>query len=98
MVRKNSLSEFPLFAALSESEIQALAQRAVERRYASGDMLFWEGEPCAGIFLLVEGSAKIFKTSSGGREMMLALETAPTTVAELPLVRWRAVPGFGPGR
>ncbi len=48
-------------------------------------MLFWEGEPCAGIFLITQGSVKIFKTSGGGREMMLALETAPATVAELPL-------------
>lgn len=48
-------------------------------------MLFWEGEACAGIFLIAEGSVKIFKTSPGGRELMLSLETAPCTVAELPL-------------
>ena len=48
-------------------------------------MLFWEGEPCAGIFLIVQGSVKIFRTSPGGREVMLAIEAAPATVAELPL-------------
>src|ERR1041385_8723738 len=48
-------------------------------------MLFWEGDPCAGIFLIVQGRVKIFKTSPAGREMMLAMEAAPTTVAELPL-------------
>ena len=65
--------------------MQALSQRAVERRFTAEEMLFWEGEACAGIFLLVEGSVKIFKTAANGREMMLALETAPATVAELPL-------------
>jgi CRP-like cAMP-binding protein len=80
-----TLGQIPLFAGLNEAEIQALAQRAVERRFAPDEMLFWEGEPCAGIFLIVQGSVKIFKTSPGGREMMLALETAPSTVAELPL-------------
>ena len=65
--------------------IQALAQRAVERRYAADEMLFWEGEPCNGIFLLTHGSVKIFKTSTAGREMMLSMETAPGSVAELPL-------------
>jgi len=79
------LARIPLFASLSESELQALAQRSVERRFAPEQMLFWEGEACAGIFLIIEGSVKIFKTSSGGREMMLALEAAPSTVAELPL-------------
>src|SRR5579871_1920727 len=48
-------------------------------------MLFWEGEPCAGIFLILEGSVKIFRTSASGRELMLAIETAPASVAELPL-------------
>jgi CRP/FNR family transcriptional regulator len=83
--RAPKLAQIGLFAGLSEAETQALAQRAVERRYAPEEMLFWEGEPCAGIFLIVQGSVKIFKTSPAGREMMLALESAPSTVAELPL-------------
>ena len=84
-IKHATLSQIALFASLTEAEIQALGQRAVERRFQPDEMLFWEGEPCAGIFLIVEGGVKIFKTSPGGREMMLALETAPSTVAELPL-------------
>jgi CRP/FNR family transcriptional regulator len=79
------LSQVSLFAGLSASELEALAQRSIERRFADGEMLFWEGEPCAGIFILVQGQLKIFKTSASGREMMLSLESAPSTVAELPL-------------
>jgi CRP/FNR family transcriptional regulator len=80
-----SLSQIALFAGLTGDELEVLAQRAVERRFAEEEVLFWEGEPCAGIFLIVQGSVKIFRISPGGREMMLALETAPSTVAELPL-------------
>lgn len=80
-----ALSEIALFAALSESEMQGLAQRAVEKRFAPDEMLFWEGEACAGIYLIIQGSVKIFRTSPGGREVMLAIESAPATVAELPL-------------
>lgn len=79
------LARIPLFEGLGEAELNALAQRAVEKRYKPDEMLFWEGEPCAGIFLIAEGSVKIFKTSPSGREMMLALDSAPATVAELPL-------------
>jgi len=79
------LTQIPLFSGLGEAEVQALAQRAIEKRYTAEEILFWEGEPCAGIFLIAEGTVKIFKTSASGREMMLALETAPSTVAELPL-------------
>ena len=80
-----ALSRIALFAALSENELQGLAQRAVERRFAADEMLFWEGEECVGIFLIIRGSVKIFRTSPGGREVMLSIETAPATVAELPL-------------
>jgi CRP/FNR family cyclic AMP-dependent transcriptional regulator len=79
------IAQIQLFNGLSDTELGALTQRAVERRFDAGDMLFWEGEPCAGIFLIVQGRVKIFKTSAGGREMMLSMEAAPTTVAELPL-------------
>jgi CRP/FNR family transcriptional regulator len=85
VARSDVLSRIPLLAGLSDAELGALAQRAVERRFDSEDMLFWEGEPCAGIFLIVEGSVKVLKSSNAGREMMLALENAPATVAELPL-------------
>ena len=79
------LSQIPLLSGLSEAELRALTQRAVEKHFAPDEALFWEGEPCAGIFLLVSGGVKIFKTSISGREMMLGLENAPATVAELPL-------------
>jgi CRP/FNR family transcriptional regulator len=79
------LSQIAPFAGLSEAEVQVLALRAVERRFAPDEILFWEGGPCDGVFLIIEGSVKIFRTSPGGREVMLAIETAPSSVAELPL-------------
>jgi CRP/FNR family transcriptional regulator len=79
------LGHVPLFTGLAAAELEALAQRVVERRFVNDEVLFWEGEPCAGVFILVQGRLKIFKTSTSGREMMLSLEQAPSTVAELPL-------------
>ena len=87
--------QIALFASLSEAETQALAQRAVERQFAPDEMLFWEGEPCTGIFLLTQGSVKIFKTSQGGREMMLALEDGAFHRGGAAAVRWRTLSGIG---
>ena len=79
------LKQIPLFATLAPAELAALAARAVEKRYAPGEALCHEGEPSSGIFLLGQGSVKIFKTSAAGREVMLAIETAPSSVAEVPI-------------
>jgi len=80
-----TFQQIPLFAGLSAGEAQALADRAVEKRFPAGAVLFHQGDPCTGIYLLGSGSVKIFKTSSSGREIMLAIETAPSSVAEVPL-------------
>jgi len=80
-----ALSAIALFADFTETEVAALAQRAVEKRFDTGDMLFWEGETCQGVYLIAQGSVKIFRTSAAGREVMIAIESAPSSVAELPL-------------
>ena len=81
----HSLAQVPLFAGLSPKEAQALAERALERHFRPGEILFNEGEECQGLHVLVTGSVKICKTSPSGREIMLATETAPSSIAEVPL-------------
>ncbi|MGA2436431.1 MAG: cyclic nucleotide-binding domain-containing protein, partial [Bryobacteraceae bacterium] len=83
--KETTLRQVPLFSGLTAAEIHAMAQRTVERRYAPGEMLFHEGEDCAGLFLVAEGNVKVFKTSASGREVMLAMESAPSSVAEVPM-------------
>lgn len=79
------LARVALFAGLSQPEREALAERALEKRYRAGELLFVEGDPCPGMYVLIEGRVKIYKTSPSGREIMLAIEEAPSTVAEVPL-------------
>jgi CRP/FNR family transcriptional regulator, cyclic AMP receptor protein len=79
------LRRIPLFAGLSDPEIDAIVDRAIEKRYSGGEALFREGEECRGLYLLAQGNVKISKASGSGREVMLAMETAPSSVAEVPL-------------
>jgi CRP/FNR family transcriptional regulator len=80
-----TFQQVPLFAGLTADEIASVAQRAVEKRYSAGEVLFYEGDPCSGLFLVAQGNVKIYKTSGLGREIMLAIESAPSSVAEVPL-------------
>lgn len=65
------LRRVPYFAALPEHVLAALAQTARFRRYARGQVIFLEREPCAGFFIVAAGEVKIFKLSSQGREQIL---------------------------
>ena len=79
------LSRVPIFSELSDGELKFLSDRAVSRRYGAGELVFSEGDPCAGLFVVEQGSVRIFKTSAAGREQVLTMEHAGSSVAELPV-------------
>lgn len=83
--RLRALAQVPLFGGLNRQELEELAAVARERSYRAGEDLFLEGAPCAGMYVLVRGVVQIVKASPAGREIMLAVESAPSTVAEIPL-------------
>lgn len=90
--RQAELRTVPIFASLEAPALEALAQRTRPHRFQPGELLFHEGEPCAGVYLLTSGTVRIFKLSASGRELTLHLEPAPATVAEVPLVDGGAYP------
>jgi CRP/FNR family transcriptional regulator len=80
-----TLQAAQLFSALSEAELAALAKRTVVRHFAAGELLFNEGDPCAGLYVVAAGRVRIFKTSAAGREQVLAIDGPGSSVAELPV-------------
>lgn len=80
-----ALTKVPLFSGLSEGELGFLLERVAAKTYAAGEMVFSEGEPCAGLFVVESGSVRIFKSSPGGREQVLSIEGPGGSIAELPV-------------
>lgn len=76
---------FPFFAGLDEATYAELLAGAQTRRYARGEALFFDGEPCKGLFLVQSGTIKIYKLSEAGREQIIHIQRAGDAVAELPL-------------
>ena len=81
----SALKRAQLFAGLSEPEMQSLSARAVRKLYDAGELVFSEGEPCEGFYVVLAGKIRIFKTSATGREQILAIEGPGSSVAELPV-------------
>jgi CRP/FNR family transcriptional regulator len=74
-----------IFSGLTETELNFLAQRAVPRRYTAGEIVFSEGEPCSGLYVVESGHIRIFKSSASGREQVLSVDGPGSSVAELPV-------------
>ena len=69
--RERVLRAVPYFAALEQRILREVARRAQRLTLLPGEMVFLEGEPCAGLFVIETGQVKVFKTSVEGREQTL---------------------------
>jgi CRP/FNR family transcriptional regulator len=83
--RARVLGEIDLFAVLPPEERELLAQVARPRHFGPGEILFDEGARCEGIWIVAQGQVKILKTTPGGRQVVLAIQPSPATVAEVPV-------------
>jgi CRP/FNR family transcriptional regulator len=80
-----TLRRVPFFAVLPGEELKSLASHCVMRRLAKDEMLFAEGDACEGLYVVQAGAIKLFKMADTGREQVLVIERAGSTVGELPL-------------
>ncbi|HYV04260.1 MAG TPA: Crp/Fnr family transcriptional regulator [Blastocatellia bacterium] len=81
----SALGRTALFSGLSDDELRALAELAVEQRLARNEILFMAGDEARGLYVIVEGSVRAFRESIDGREQVIHVERAGTTFAEVPM-------------
>lgn len=65
------LSKVNLFQGISPAALEKLAAAAVRRSYNAGAILFLEGEPVIGFYLIEAGAVKISRIAQDGREHIL---------------------------
>ena len=80
-----ALRRTTLFGELPEAELNALADRAVERRLKRDEILFVAGDEAAGLFVIAAGALRAFREGVDGREQVIHVERAGATIAELPV-------------
>ena len=66
-----ALSRHAFFAALDADVLDAVVRRAVLRLYEKGAFIYVEGETVPGIYIVVSGTVRLFRTSEDGREQDL---------------------------
>jgi signal transduction histidine kinase len=74
-----------LFAGLSETDLQRIADATEERRLAHGERLFEEGDQGRHAFVICSGELEILKRS-GPREVLLAVRRAGEVIGEMSLL------------
>lgn len=70
--RARVLGRASIFANLNDDELAGLTRLAVERNFASGEFIFWEGDAPDWFYIVAEGQVKVLKHSSLGKEFIIA--------------------------
>lgn len=71
-----------LFSGLPPSELAMVEKIALPKEHRKEEMIFGEGEPARGFYLLVKGRVKIFRLSPGGKEQIFHIISPGETFAE----------------
>jgi CRP/FNR family cyclic AMP-dependent transcriptional regulator len=84
-VDNDVLREAPLFRELDDEAAVALRASLTETRLRRGEVLFREGDSGDKLFIVTEGKVKLGKSSSDGRENLLAILGPGQMFGELSL-------------
>src|SRR5438034_1294789 len=82
------LSRHPYFASLPPNILTAIRDRLIRRHYEKGPLIYSEGEPSQGLYLVESGTVRIFKGSAA------VLPTQHELAAQIGTVREVAARGL----
>jgi CRP-like cAMP-binding protein len=80
------LSENPLFEGLNSKEIKSLSNLIHLRKYKDGEIIFREGEPGVGLYIVMRGRVRIFKSVKECNEITLAEFVPPQFFGEIAVI------------
>ena len=83
-----------LFCGLTDGSFKKIAEIARIVRYKRGRMIFREGDPCPGIFVVGEGAVRIFKLAPSGKEHVIHFARQGATFAEVAAIGRFKCPAF----
>lgn len=85
MIDINALRQVPLFAELSNEQLQWLAEQGTEVWLQPGEIHRAQGDPAEHVFVLLEGEVRVTE-KDGDRELVLATYGPKTLFGELPVL------------
>lgn len=82
-----------LLNELSDAEIEILAEKVTTKSYPKGSIIFKEGEPTKGIYLIHSGKVEISKTTPDGWKQTLVILKDGDFFGELSLIEDKKIHG-----
>ena len=89
-----AMAEHDFFGGVAPEARAALIDRGTTRAVEAGTILFQEGDPYRGFYLLLEGAVHIYRLSAEGRMLVLHVIRPGESFAEVPLFEEQEDPTY----
>ncbi len=86
------ITNAPVFSGLEGACLRSIADLAVVKRLAAGDILFVQGRKADGLYVIGSGEVEVFCANSQGKEQILHVLGAGELCAEVPLFQGGVYP------
>jgi len=77
------LRDCRMFARVQPDGLRRLGEIAVLQQFRKGELVFRDGEPCPGVYVVESGLVRVFKSGPGGKEHVLHMVGPGQTFAEV---------------
>lgn len=86
------LQDIPLFSGLSEIKLEEMQTHLSLKYYTKDSILFYEEDKSKYLYILLEGSVRMYKTTPGGKEVHMHGIHAPSPIALFPALEREPFP------
>jgi len=83
-----------LFSGLDDDQLAQLSRITLAKSYEKGQVIFMEGRPADGFYLLTAGRVKLYKLAPDGKEQILRIVGPGETFAEAAVFAGETYPAF----
>ena len=88
------LKKISLFNCLNSFQLARLGRAIAVKSYRKDALIFSEGDPAAGFYIVAEGRVKIYKLSSQGKEYIMHVAASGQTIAEVTVFSGKDYPAY----
>jgi CRP/FNR family cyclic AMP-dependent transcriptional regulator len=82
----HELARVPLFERLNEAELEKLESLTTRKTFAAATAVFFQDDPSDSLYVVLSGSAKVFRTSEDGRDRILMIARPGDAFGELAMI------------
>ena len=72
-IDRSLVRALPLFAKMSDIDLERLLARATTRRVPVGESVFQQGQPATAFFLLLHGRLKVTQVTPDGQQIIVRM-------------------------